>query len=359
MKILFIPSSSLDYLEDIVYHGLISLLGRKSVVDYPPKPNYHCDKKISQEYCWCFFDKKPVDYYKELGEPLVEEFDLVIFGSLRTDVASIVKKFLIAAKKCGTPTIFLDGEDDVFVRGIYYYVNFYFKRECLTDPLNSKSFIFKRSKNLVSQSLAFSLISPVRKVKKYIGVNFFENFLTIPIGLSNFKNINLIPLNFGIIDKKLKLPKEKEFDVAFLATINSAWRLSIYKFLKQYAEKNKINIFIKSGLPWKEYINILGKSKISISVRGGGFDTYRYWEIPYCNSMLLSEYPDIIIKNNFIDNVHASFFRNIQELRDKLDFFLNKEEMVIRLSQEGKKLLMEKHTSVSRAKEILEYTKNL
>ena len=45
----------------------------------------------------------------------------------------------------------------------------------------------------------------------------------------------------------------------------------------------------ESALPWADYMRLLSRSKIGVSVRGLGYDTYRYWEIPYAGALLLEQ----------------------------------------------------------------------
>ena len=65
----------------------------------------------------------------------------------------------------------------------------------------------------------------------------------------------------------------------------------------------------------EEYRALLHRSKMALSVRGGGFDTVRYWEIPASGALLISERPDIVIPHNFEHGVHAIFCRpDLQDL---------------------------------------------
>ena len=48
---------------------------------------------------------------------------------------------------------------------------------------------------------------------------------------------------------------------------------------------------------------------MALSIRGGGFDTIRYWEIVASKTLLISEMPDIVIPHNFEHGVHAIFCR--------------------------------------------------
>jgi spore maturation protein CgeB len=64
----------------------------------------------------------------------------------------------------------------------------------------------------------------------------------------------------------------------------------------------------------EDYRALLHRSKMALSVRGGGFDTVRYWEIVASKTLLVSEPPDIVIPHNFEHGRHAMFCRH--DLRD-------------------------------------------
>src|SRR5262249_42067209 len=64
---------------------------------------------------------------------------------------------------------------------------------------------------------------------------------------------------------------------------------------------------LETRLTWSSYMQALSASRIAVSVRGDGFDTYRYWEIPYAGAMLLSETPQTVIPDNFVNGVEAVF----------------------------------------------------
>jgi len=218
MKILFVPSKEMDGLEDIIYHGLIKILGRKNVVDFPPKPSYHADKETAKSKPLYFYDKKGFEYYKDLNEPRIDEFDTIIFGSLREDVLDIVAKFLRIAKRREIFTVFLDGEDDMFIRNIYNYVNLYFKRECLLKPSNVL-FSFQRferfSKHLIKIPLSPLIIPFVKKSSKIRKMNIPRNKIALPIGISSSYLNRVIPLPFGIVDIGFK-PKKRKTNRCFI-----------------------------------------------------------------------------------------------------------------------------------------------
>ena len=353
-KILFVPSQTPDYLEDIVFHGLVKLLGRQNVVDYPLKRAYHYNEGMTLTYDkqikftqtadpklapFLLFDDRDGQNNFNLDVDY-DDFDGVVIGSLRYDVIKTVYEVLSKFPK--ETVVFLDGEDDPFIRLIYFKnIRTYFKREKLIND--------KRGYGYLVSYIERQAIRMVR---------YFNDFARHPIQLPilpTFALKNVKPLPYGIIDIEFELEKEKAYDFCFIAGFSrfSKYRVDVYNFLLDYAKKNKLNAFIAGrGLSWHEYMKIVSQSKISISVRGEGSDTYRYWEIPYAGSMLLSDLPVIEIPNNFVETESAVFFTNIKELKDKLDFYLKNDEC-LEIAKNGRKHLLKYHTSVQRAETVL------
>jgi len=116
----------------------------------------------------------------------------------------------------------------------------------------------------------------------------------------------------------------------------------VHKLLKKISKYERYRVYSKlmSGrsykntyrIPWPKYIQILKKSWMSISCRGAGFDTHRFYEIPYVWTVLVSEYPKILIPNNY-------------ELR--------------KIAKLGREHVLKYHTPDARAKYILAHLKHI
>jgi hypothetical protein len=106
-----------------------------------------------------------------------------------------------------------------------------------------------------------------------------------------------------------------------------------------------------SRLPWEEYMRLLASSRICISVRGAGFDTYRYWEIPYAGSLLLAERPQTVIPDNFVDGEEA-VFAPVELLGEVARRLLERDTTAIAAA--GREKLLRSHTSVARAQVVLD-----
>lgn len=102
------------------------------------------------------------------------------------------------------------------------------------------------------------------------------------------------------------------------------------------------------------YNRSLINSLIGVAVRGNGWDTYRYWEIPYFGAALLSQRPGIVIPQDFVDGKEAVFYDGIPDLMKKLRGLLADSKRAIAVAEAGHKACMERHLSIHRAKTVLE-----
>jgi hypothetical protein len=104
-------------------------------------------------------------------------------------------------------------------------------------------------------------------------------------------------------------------------------------------------------LGWSEYMDVLASSRIGVSVRGGGYDTYRYWEVPAAGAMLLAETPRIVIPGNFVGGREA-VFAPVEALVARIPALLAGETE--RIAAAGRERLAAAHTSIHRAKTVLD-----
>ena len=104
MKILYICSHKFDYLQDLTYSGLVKVIGKNNITDYPWNPKYHLPLK---------------EYPKNLGftsfsiPPLFrngfKNYDLVILAAAKKDALATYLKILPLIKD--KPIVFMDGGD--------------------------------------------------------------------------------------------------------------------------------------------------------------------------------------------------------------------------------------------------------
>lgn len=103
-----------------------------------------------------------------------------------------------------------------------------------------------------------------------------------------------------------------------------------------------------------EYNKSLSTSRIGVSIRGMGWDTYRYWEIPYFGAALLAHRPGHVIPENLIAGAEAFFYDTAADFRAKLRRMLDDHPGTEKIALAGQKAIQERHLSIHRARTVLE-----
>jgi hypothetical protein len=331
VRLLFLAGRDPDYLQDALFHGFVTLLGAANVVEYPENVRYHGGGPADPRMPMLAFDV-PRAGTPELRE-LVEWADAIVIASLRDSVVDDVRRVL--ELRGATPTAFVDGEDHPYIRAIASHVDVYFKRETLR------------------RSILLRARMPARRVyhrRRY--PRLWTDPLRREIGVATARSRAVVPLPFGLVDTGFEPSGERDVDVAFLASPTSPERAHVAAELRELERDGAVvQSATAASLPWHDYIEVLARSRIAVSVRGLGYDTYRYWEIPYAGALLLAESPRTVIPGNFVDGREA-VFASVGKLAERARELLNGDTKAI--ADAGRQKLLAQHTSVHRAQTVLE-----
>jgi len=331
VRLLFLAGRDPDYLQDAVFHGLVMLLGAGNVVEHPENARYHGGVPPDPRVPMLSFDFPRVPR-ADLRE-LVESVDAIVIASLRDDVVDDVRRTLELRRTI--PTAYVDGADDPYVRGIASHVDLYFKRETL-----------RRSLRLSTRMPARRLYHRRRYPERWRDPLRRETAVATP------RSGAVLPLPFGVVDTGFEPRGEKDVDVAFLASPTSPERARVAAELRELERDGAVvHSATAANLPWPEYMELLSRSRIAVSVRGLGYDTYRYWEIPYAGALLLAERPQIVIPDNFVDGREA-VFAPVERLAERARALLKEDTGAITAA--GRQKLLARHTSLRRAETVLE-----
>jgi hypothetical protein len=164
----------------------------------------------------------------------------------------------------------------------------------------------------------------------------------------------IYPISFSINLSAMKfLPvPEKDKDVVFFGHINSVSRQLLQKRFPEWVPRDGISF------RGPKYFQEIARRKIGLSFRGGGWDTLRYWEIPWCHAMLISEHLDIHICSNFVHNCQAVFVRSdLLDLKGTVEYYLSHNDEREEIAKNGFIHATTYHTNKERAKYILEILK--
>ncbi len=181
------------------------------------------------------------------------------------------------------------------------------------------------------------------------------------------------PLPFGIESRYTKffnknIKKDIDFTCIFGQEDYPKMRKEARIMLEKFCKKNGFTCMTKrtNGFNFDdstkiagrdEFYNILARTKIGISIGGGGFDTARFWEVLGNNCILLTEKIDIKApegKNFDYSRIYEfndleGFEKRLIELGDYIRKSYNQDSMII----EYEKILMD-HNTRSRVMSIIE-----
>ena len=319
MKVLFIGSKSYDYMQDIVYSGLVKILGIRNVIEYSWNNKYHLPVK---KY------PKNLGYFKGSLFSSIHfkktDFDLVILASTKPDSFNAYIK-AVAKIPRNVPVVWVDGGDRAEIGG-----------------------------DLERLGVAHLLEKAQAKRE-------FDLIFKREMKLNKVYEKNVMPLTFGFNLARLPklLPAHKKYMVAFWAGESHPIRSHALHLLKHQFDCDlngttkgvDLDNFSRKG---SFYLEELSACQINISLRGGGFDTLRYWEIPAVGSLLLSEPADIKIENDFVDKKHAVFCDpSVDDLVDLCTYYIKNKSETEKIAKNGKQHLLNFHTDIVRANFLL------
>ncbi len=185
---------------------------------------------------------------------------------------------------------------------------------------------------------------------------------------------NIIPFPFGIerryrlhYDKNIK--RDIDFTCIFGQDEYPILRRQVQQYLKEFCKNN--NLVCKtdktSGFNFddnskragrNEFYEILSRTKVGISIGGGGFDTARFWEILASGAHLMTEKISIY---NEGDNKFK--YRNITEFTSLEDFKIKLDEIARRINDvvpndAEYQSIINDHSTKARVRELLKSFNN-
>ncbi len=321
MKILYLCSLRSDYQQDLIYSGLVKLLGQQNVTDYPWNKKFHLPVK---------------DYPKNLGFtsftfpvrlPInFKSFDLVVLAAVKKDVLEVYDRIL--HKISHLPVLFLDGGDRQEVGGDFYRLQAGAAFEAILKK-RSFDFVLKR---------------------EFIPALHADKPTLYPFPFS-------FPYNLHITTQT---EQEKKYDVSFWGQQEPAIRTNALKILqgKYDCERNGTTLnqdFSTYKRKGKFYLEEIARCKIVLNFRGGGWDTMRYWETPAVGTFLITQKPQIVIPNDFEDGKHVVHCSDtLDDLLDKIDYYLQRPEERALMASNAIRHLQQYHLNTARAQMLLD-----
>ena len=170
---------------------------------------------------------------------------------------------------------------------------------CLTKAsqniLKDISFYFKRELPYNRYQLYIPERPEPWSYWKYNMIHQVKKVYNVPLGIEDNKYYGL---------KKIRY-KYKDIDIFYCCNNSSTFRIKAEECLKRMSYDKKWNIVIDKHLPFEEYCQKMARSKIAVSVSGGGWDCYRHYESVALGSLPIIDRPevDMIWWQPFADNI--------------------------------------------------------
>lgn len=155
------------------------------------------------------------------------------------------------------------------------------------------------------------------------------------------------PLPYSYYEAIPRPYEKQEFTISFLYRPTNFLRTQLSVELADFPDA-----FV-GEVPHHDYLHKLELSKFSVAVRGAGWDTLRYWEIPSRGAVLCRMPSPIKIPNDFEDGINCIEFTNSDELREKVNHYLNDKMGYNRLRAKSLEHFKKFHTTAARAKYML------
>lgn len=325
MKILFINSTHYDYMQDILFSGLVKHVGIENIKTIPLNKSYFLATK---EY------PKNLGYNKGVFPKLLWnsiknfKYDCVIVGSAKKKSFEIYNS--IAHKiPSSTPVVFIDGGDVDWIGG---------------DLKRKNCF------ELYEKAISIRPFDLVFKREMIIGREYDKNVFPCPFAF-NLDRISSIP------------KKSKIYNLSFWAVESHKIRTDALTLIQDKFDcklngtslNQKFKLYKRKG---DFYLEELKRSNIVLNFRGGGWDTLRFWEVPALETFMISQKPQIVIPDEFENGKNIIYCKDdLSDLLDLIQYYLIHDTEREKIVKESFAHLKKFHTDEKRAKYVVEIIK--
>ena len=167
----------------------------------------------------------------------------------------------------------------------------------------------------------------------------------LPCRLINYKiSRNKENIDWGKIGNS-KPNINTTYDIFFSGKKTSKYRKEITEFL----QSKNYNFFGNSEnikIPYDQYLSVMYNSSINLALEGNGEFTFRHLEILACCSFMIcqSSINELDLPLPLLDGKHFVSFKNKEDLIEKINFYLENNDLRNEIALNGRKVL-EQHYS--------------
>ena len=123
--------------------------------------------------------------------------------------------------------------------------------------------------------------------------------------------------------------------------------------LKRTHTNNKF--YIADSLPREKYLDISSNSKMVVDAWGGGSNcTVRRNEIIMNSTVIIGQKWEIINPYDYVEGEHIINWKTIKEFEEKVDYYINKPELLIQMGKNAYQHALKYHTTEKRIEYIFD-----
>ena len=147
-------------------------------------------------------------------------------------------------------------------------------------------------------------------------------------------------------------PVDKEIDVLFLGGQTWPGREEACRALRG-ALGDRFVGGVGTVRSYGEYLDAVARARVVVSMRGYGYDTLRYWEVPSFDTLMVTDPSPLIRPHPFVDGQHVLQFGDPGHLIHVVVQALQDESRQRQIALAGNAHLREHHTARARAAQLL------
>lgn len=322
-KILFLCSRSTDYLQDCLYQGLVSQLGKENIKELPFNPYFHFPLRPYPRN----LAQQSQGLYSRLKQGLCDfQYDLVLVAAAKPEVFDL---YLQLAPKIPShvPIVFADGGDRAEIGGDL-------AREGRPE--------------LYAQATRLRPFDFILKREYELHAEHAKNVIAMPFAVGQQK-----------LQAALANQVELKYQVTFWAVESDPIRSQVLALIEDQFDcrengTTRKQIFKKYKRKGDFYLEELRRAKITLNFRGVGWDTLRYWEVPALSRFLISQRPQIYIPNNFREGQEIIYCKDdLSDLHELCQYYLQNDEEREKIAKAAGAWSERYHQPADRAAQLL------
>ena len=348
MKVFIFNSKKYDYSTSSIVEGLYQIK----------------DLDVKFSNLGSYAKKKDILYGNELVSYCSVDADIIILGSNHF----VDHRTFFSLKKIKAKKVFLDGWDSGQIRisilkmnyfDFVFKVNLYKQENTLSNLV--RILFHKNSYSLWKEISAHKLIP----FPYFHGMKNHNRARDILKNIASYFLIRSVhPLPFGVEDRVIsRFNENPEYLLSCMVrTSRVLERNKLVDFLREkqkYIDKIFLNLIPYDEESWlemermgaadislgrdnrgyanhnKAYYQQLNNSFACISIPGGGFETFRYWEILASGSLLVSKRNALQMPSELVEGEHYLGFDTIDELEKIIEFIVKDQKNANNIRKSG------------------------